>query len=41
MGRQIEEMIEKYAIGKLQIAKDRIYNKLEQGGGRTSEIKRT
>jgi hypothetical protein len=32
MGRQIEEMIEKYAIGKLQIAKDRIYNKIEQGG---------
>jgi hypothetical protein len=30
-GKQIEEMIEKFAIGKLQIAKDRIYNKLEQG----------
>jgi hypothetical protein len=25
-------MIEKYAIGKLQIAKDRIYNRIEQGG---------
>jgi hypothetical protein len=25
-------MIEKYAIGKLPIAKDRIYNKIEQGG---------
>jgi hypothetical protein len=31
-GKQIEDMIEKYAIGKLQIAKDRIYNKIEQGG---------
>jgi hypothetical protein len=31
-GKAIEEMIEKYAIGKLQIAKDRIYNKVEQGG---------
>jgi hypothetical protein len=28
----IEEMIEKYTIGKLQIARDRIYNKTEQGG---------
>jgi hypothetical protein len=28
----IEEMIERYAIGKLQIARDRIYNKIEQGG---------
>ena len=25
-------MIEKYAIGKLQIARDRIYKKIEQGG---------
>jgi hypothetical protein len=25
-------MIEKYTTGKLQIAKDRIYNKIEQGG---------
>jgi hypothetical protein len=32
VGKQIKEMIEKYAIGKLQIAKDRIYNKIEQGG---------
>jgi hypothetical protein len=31
-GKIIEVMIEKYAIGKLQIAKDRIYNKIEQGG---------
>ncbi len=31
-GKTIEQMIEKYAIGKLQIAKDRIYNKIEQGG---------
>ncbi len=30
--KTIEQMIEKYAIGKLQIAKDRIYNKIEQGG---------
>jgi hypothetical protein len=29
-GKTIELMIEKYAIGKLQIAKDRIYNKIEQ-----------
>ncbi len=31
-GGTIEQMIEKYAIGKLQIARDRIYNKIEQGG---------
>jgi hypothetical protein len=31
-GNIIEQMIEKYAIGKLQIARDRIYNKIEQGG---------
>jgi hypothetical protein len=31
-GKAIESMIERYAIGKLQIAKDRIYNKIEQGG---------
>jgi hypothetical protein len=31
-GKDIESMIERYAIGKLQIAKDRIYNKIEQGG---------
>jgi hypothetical protein len=31
-GKTIEQMIEKYAIGKLQIARDRIYNKIEQGG---------
>jgi len=30
--KALEEIIEKYAIGKLQIAKDRIYNKIEQGG---------
>jgi hypothetical protein len=30
--KTIEQMIEKYAIGKLPIAKDRIYNKIEQGG---------
>jgi hypothetical protein len=29
---KIELLIEKYVTGKLQIAKDRIYNKLEQGG---------
>ncbi len=29
---KIELMIEKYVVGKLQIAKDRIYNKIEQGG---------
>jgi hypothetical protein len=31
-GKQIESMIERYAVGKLQIAKDRIYDKIEQGG---------
>ncbi len=29
---RIEIMIEKYVTGKLQIARDRIYNKIEQGG---------
>jgi hypothetical protein len=29
---QIEIMIEKYTLGKLQVARDRIYNKIEQGG---------
>jgi hypothetical protein len=29
---RIELMIEKYVVGKLQIARDRIYNKVEQGG---------
>jgi hypothetical protein len=28
---RIESMIERFALGKLQIARDRIYNKLEQG----------
>jgi hypothetical protein len=30
--KALEEIIERYAIGKLQIAKDRIYNRVEQGG---------
>jgi hypothetical protein len=30
--KSLDNMIEKYAVGKLQIAKDRIYNKIEQGG---------
>jgi hypothetical protein len=30
--KSIEGMIERFAIGKLQIAQDRIYNKIEQGG---------
>jgi hypothetical protein len=32
VAERIEVMIEKYVIGKLQIARDRIYNKIEQGG---------
>jgi len=30
--RQIEDMIGKYVLGKLQVARDRLYKKIEQGG---------
>ena len=29
---KIELLIEKFVLGKLQVARDRIYNKAEQGG---------
>ncbi len=29
---RIEQVIEKFVLGKLQVSKDRIYNKPEQGG---------
>jgi len=29
---KIEQMIEKFVLGKIQVARDRIYNKIEQGG---------
>ena len=32
IAKRIEGMIERYTLGNLQIAKDRIYNKIEQGG---------
>jgi hypothetical protein len=29
---KIEQLIEKFVLGKIQVARDRIYNKIEQGG---------